>query len=154
MTTAQDPETPGGATVTRFLVAGIGAALHVLVGVIVFVSSLVAPVWAVAALGTAWLGAALWAWRLWRRWPLAPLVAAIGTGLLWVVVLSLNQRLGLAFRPIRSVSQGFGTLMSAPVECTGSRARSVGGQGPSAETPPWTRGLRLSVGDALLGWTP
>jgi hypothetical protein len=65
----------------------------VLVGVIVFVSSLVAPVWAVAALGTASLAAALWAWRVWRRWPLAPLVAAIGCGLLWVVVLSLGDAL-------------------------------------------------------------
>jgi hypothetical protein len=93
VTTAQDPEAPRGATVTRFLLAGIGAVLHVLVGVVVFVSSLVAPVWAVAALGTAWLAAALWAWRMWRSWPLAPLAAATGTGLLWVVVLSLGDAL-------------------------------------------------------------
>jgi hypothetical protein len=98
--------------VTRFLLAGIGAVLQVLVGVVVFVSTLMAPVWAVAALGTAWLAAALWAppprrvlspmttlrcaWRglrVWRPWPLAPLVAAIGTGLLWVVVLSLGDAL-------------------------------------------------------------
>ncbi|NIR37342.1 MAG: hypothetical protein GWO22_15545, partial [Actinobacteria bacterium] len=50
----------------RFL-ALAGGVLHMAIGFVVAVSSLVAPLWAVLVLWVIWIAAAMWAIRTWRR---------------------------------------------------------------------------------------
>ena len=76
---------------THVLFSLIGAALHLVIGVFVFASTLVAPLYAVVALGTVWLVAALWAWRRWRRSMFAPLLASIAVAVLWIGVLTCGE---------------------------------------------------------------
>ena len=73
---------------THVVFALVGAALHLVIGVLVFASSLVAPLWAVVALGTVWLVAAVWSWRRWRSSMFAPLVAAVVVAAVWIGALS------------------------------------------------------------------
>lgn len=76
---------------THLLFALIGLALMVVVGLFVFASTLIAPLWAVAVMGAMWLAAGLWAWRRWRDSMFAPLIAAIGVGVLWIVIVNLGD---------------------------------------------------------------
>lgn len=78
---------------THLLFALIGLALMAVVGLFVFVSTLIAPVWAVTVMGTIWLGAGLWAWRSWRRSMFAPLLAAVAVGVVWILVVNLGDAL-------------------------------------------------------------
>jgi hypothetical protein len=76
-----DPEL----TPTHLLFALIGLALHLVMGVFVVASGLVAPPWGVAVLVAVWLAAAAWAGIRWRRSMFAPLTAAVGTAAFWIL---------------------------------------------------------------------
>ena len=86
-------ETTGEISQTHLLFALIGAALMVFIGVFVFASTLIAPIWAVAVMGVVWLAGVVWSWLRWRRSMFAPLLAAVGVGGLWIVVVNLGDAL-------------------------------------------------------------
>ncbi len=69
----------------------VGAALLVSVGVLVLASGLIAPPWAAFLLVVAWLGAAMVSVTEWRRRPFLPLLAGLGIGILWVVVIAVGN---------------------------------------------------------------
>jgi hypothetical protein len=84
---------PDELSLTHLLFALIGLGLMAFVGVFVFASTLIAPFWAVAAMGLVWLVGAVWAWTRWRRSMFAPLLAAVGVGVVWIVVVNLGDAL-------------------------------------------------------------
>jgi hypothetical protein len=86
-------ETTGEISQTHLLFALIGAAMMVVIGVFVFASTLIAPPWAVAAMGVVWLAAAIWSATTWRRSMFAPLLAALSVGVMWIVVVNLGDAL-------------------------------------------------------------
>ena len=88
MTSSHEAPSPN-----HLLFALIGGALHLVVGLMVFASTLVVPLWAVVALGTVWLVAAVWSVRSWRRSQFAPLLAAVATSVVWILTLTLGERL-------------------------------------------------------------
>jgi hypothetical protein len=80
-------------TPIHLLFALIGLALMLFVGVFVFASTLIAPWWAVLAMGVAWVGAAGWAWSRWRTSKFAPLLAAVAVAVVWIVVVTLGDEM-------------------------------------------------------------
>ena len=64
-----------------------GCLLHVVVGVFVFSSGLVAPAWAVTVLIAVWLVGAWLLWR-WRRRPGWALLVPVATATVWFLVIS------------------------------------------------------------------
>jgi hypothetical protein len=84
-------EAPTDISPTHLLFALIGLALLGVVGIFVFASTLIAPVWAVVAMGAVWLAASGWAWVRWRRSMFAPLLAAIAVGVVWIVAVNLGD---------------------------------------------------------------
>ena len=76
---------------THLLFALIGLALMGMVGIFVFASTLIAPVWAVVVMGAIWLTAAAWSWTRWRHSMFAPLLAAVAVGILWIVIVNLGD---------------------------------------------------------------
>lgn len=74
----------GGISGAHRSVAFIGAVVHLGVAFLVAASSLVAPPWAVVVLWVAWIAAAAWAIRTWRRHAFVPLLAAGLTVVFWV----------------------------------------------------------------------
>ena len=84
-------EQPTEISPTHLLFALIGLGLMGMVGIFVFASTLIAPVWAVVVMGVVWLAAAVWAWSQWRRSMFAPLVAAVGVGAVWILAVNLGD---------------------------------------------------------------
>jgi hypothetical protein len=84
-------EPPTEISPTHLLFALIGLALMGMVGIFVFASTLIAPVWAVVVMGAFWLAGAVWAWLRWRRSMFAPLLAAVVVGAVWIVVVNLGD---------------------------------------------------------------
>ena len=64
-----------------------GCLLHVLVGVFVFSSGLVAPSWAVAVLVVLWFVAAALLW-IWRRDAVRSLLVPVAMGAIWYLGIS------------------------------------------------------------------
>ena len=64
-----------------------GTLLHVVVGVFVFSSGLVAPAWAVALLVVVWFVGAALLWQ-WRRRPGRALLVPVATAAVWFAVIS------------------------------------------------------------------
>lgn len=64
-----------------------GCIMHVVVGVFVFSSGLVAPGWAVAVLVVVWFVAASLLWQ-WRRRPVHALLVPVVTGAIWFLAIS------------------------------------------------------------------
>lgn len=71
-----------------------GALMHLIVGVFVFSSGLIAPAWAVATLVLLWLVAAVVLWRVRRRPIVALLVPLVTAGLWWAAVTAGDTWLG------------------------------------------------------------
>lgn len=71
-----------------------GALMHLIVGVFVFLSGLIAPAWAVAGLVLLWLVAAIALWRVRRRPIVALLVPLVTAGLWWAAVTAGDVWLG------------------------------------------------------------
>lgn len=71
-----------------------GALMHLIVGVFVFSSGLIAPAWAVAGLVLLWLVAAVALWRVRRRPIVALLVPLVTAGLWWAAVTAGDVWLG------------------------------------------------------------
>ncbi len=86
-------EPPTEISPTHLLFALIGLGLMGMVGIFVFASTLIAPVWAVVVMGAVWLAAAAWSWARWRQSMFAPLLAAIAVGALWIVAVNLGDAL-------------------------------------------------------------
>ncbi|MDJ0960957.1 MAG: hypothetical protein QNJ88_09880 [Acidimicrobiia bacterium] len=84
-------ESPADISPTHLLFALIGLALLGMVGIFVFASTLIAPVWAVVMMGAIWLAAAVWAWLRWRRSMFAPLLAAVVVGAVWIAAVNLGD---------------------------------------------------------------
>ena len=78
-------------TPTHLLFALIGLGRMLMVGVFVLASTLIAPTWAVALMGAVWVVAAVWAGRRWRQSMFAPLLASLGVGVLWIVVVNVGS---------------------------------------------------------------
>jgi uncharacterized membrane protein HdeD (DUF308 family) len=76
---------------THLLFVLIGAGLMVVVGLFVFASVLIAPLWAVTLMGAVWLAAGVWALRRWRRSMFSPLLASLIVGLVWIVVINVGD---------------------------------------------------------------
>lgn len=74
----------------RFL-ALAGGVMHMAIGFLVAVSSLVAPPWGVLVLWVVWIAASMWAIRAWRRHPLATFAAAGATIAFWVAFVSFGD---------------------------------------------------------------
>lgn len=83
MTTTEAP----GYTPIAILFGLIGLALHLTLGFLVIVSGLVAPLWAVWAMGAAWLGAAIYGAVTWRGSIKKALLIPIGSWSVYVGVL-------------------------------------------------------------------
>ena len=81
----------GGLTAGHRGFVAIGALLHLAVGLLVAVSTLVAPAWAVGVLWLVWIGAGLWAMRMWRRLAFAPLIAGGATIVFWVAFVTFGD---------------------------------------------------------------
>lgn len=75
-------------------IVGLVAAtlMHLVVGVFVFSSGLIAPGWAVLLLSLMWVGAAWLVWR-WRKRPLLAMLVPIGTAAVWWVTMLLGDAL-------------------------------------------------------------
>lgn len=86
-------ESPADITPTHLLFALIGLGLLGIVGIFVFASTLIAPVWAVIVMAVIWVAASVWAWVQWRQSMFAPLLAAIGVGVVWIVAVNLGDAL-------------------------------------------------------------
>jgi hypothetical protein len=71
----------------RTLFALIGAAMQATALILIAASALVAPAWAVVALGAIWLVAALWSWVGFPRRAWLPTAAGTLVAALWVVVI-------------------------------------------------------------------
>lgn len=72
------------------LYALVGAALLVVMGVFVFASGLVAPLWAVGLLGAFWVVAVAASLRSWRRRMLSPVMWGVAVGVAWVGLISIG----------------------------------------------------------------
>lgn len=59
-----------------------GSLMHVVVGVFVLLSGLVAPAWAAAILSILWVAAAWLLWR-WRATPIRALLVPVGMAAIW-----------------------------------------------------------------------
>lgn len=59
-----------------------GSLMHVVVGVFVLSSGLVAPAWAAAILSILWVAAAWLLWR-WRTTPIRALLVPVGMAAIW-----------------------------------------------------------------------
>lgn len=71
----------------RALFGLIGAAMQAMALVLIVASSLVAPAWAVVALGAIWLVVALWSWVGFSRRAWLPTAAGTMVAALWVAVI-------------------------------------------------------------------
>jgi hypothetical protein len=74
----------------HLLYALVGAALLLAMGVLVFASGLVAPLWAVAVLGAFWGFAVVASLRTWRRKMLSPVMWGVAVGVAWVGLISIG----------------------------------------------------------------
>lgn len=72
------------------LYALVGAALLLVMGVLVIASGLVAPPWAVGVLVALWLVGLVDSLRRWRTGMYVPLLWGVGIGLAWVALISLG----------------------------------------------------------------
>ncbi len=72
------------------LYALVGAALLLVMGVFVFASGLVAPLWAVGLLVAFWGFAVMSSLRTWRRKMLSPVMWGVAVGLAWVGLISIG----------------------------------------------------------------
>lgn len=70
------------------LYALVGAALLAVMGVFVFASGLVAPLWAVVLLGVFWVYAVVASLRSWRRRMYSPVMWGVAVGIAWVGLIS------------------------------------------------------------------
>ena len=86
MTGARSLTTPSG-----LMIGLVGFALHVVVGVFIFFSTLVAPPWAVAALLVVWLVALYVGGRRWQARPWMAIVLPLGMFVVWMLVLWLGD---------------------------------------------------------------
>lgn len=75
---------------THLLFALIGLGLMAVVGVFVFASTLVAPIWAVVVMALVWAAAGMWALTTWRRSMFTPLIASVVAGVVWIVVVNVG----------------------------------------------------------------
>ena len=73
------------------LYALVGAALLLVMGILVLASGLVAPWWAVGLLATLWLVGVVASLRNWRGKMYSPLLWAVGIGVAWVGLISLGS---------------------------------------------------------------
>lgn len=83
-----------GRRLASLIAVVFGALMHLIVGVFVFSSGLIAPVWAVAALVLLWLAAAVVLWRVRRRPIVALLVPLVTAALWWAAVTAGDAWLG------------------------------------------------------------
>jgi hypothetical protein len=80
----------GGRRLAGLVGLGFGVLLHAIVGVFVFSTGLVAPLWATILLITVWLAAARIMW-LRRRSPAWTLLAPVVTAAVWWAVLTAGD---------------------------------------------------------------
>jgi hypothetical protein len=78
-------------TPTHLLFTLIGVASHLVVGVLVAASGLVAPFWGVMVLMVVWLAAAVVTVMKWRERMFIPLLMAIGTAVFWIAFVSFGD---------------------------------------------------------------
>lgn len=83
-----------GRRLASLIALAFGALMHLIVGVFVFSSGLIAPAWAVASLALLWLVAAVALWQLRRRPIVALLVPLVTAGLWWAAVTAGDAWLG------------------------------------------------------------
>jgi len=77
-------------TQRHLLYALVGAGLLLAVGVLVFASNLVAPLWAVILLIGVWVAAVVASVVTWRHKPWMPLLAALGVAAAWMALISFG----------------------------------------------------------------
>lgn len=75
------------------LYALVGAALLVVMGILVLSSGLIAPPWAVVLLGIFWLAAVAASVLGWRQKMFLPLMWGVVVGVVWVVAMTLGGAL-------------------------------------------------------------
>lgn len=78
-------------TPTHLLFVLIGFGTHAVMGFLVVVSGLVAPLWGVGLLAAAWLAGLVFALRTWRARMFTPLLVAIAMGVVWIAVISFGD---------------------------------------------------------------
>lgn len=84
-------DSAGGELSSRHvLYALVGAALLLIMGVLVAASGLVAPLWAVGLLAAFWLYAVIASLRTWRRRMFSPVVWGVAVGVAWVGLISIG----------------------------------------------------------------
>lgn len=78
-------------TPTHVLFVLIGFGTHAVMGFLVAVSGLVAPLWGVGVLAAAWLAGLVVALRTWRNRMYNPLLVAVAMGVVWIAVISFGD---------------------------------------------------------------
>lgn len=69
----------------------VGLALHLVLGLFIFFSTLIAPIWAVGLLSAVWMVALYFGWRTWRARPWVAIVVPLGVFALWMLTLLLGD---------------------------------------------------------------
>ncbi len=84
-------ENAGELSPRHLLYALVGAALLAVMGVFVFASGLIVPLWGTVVLVGAWIAAVVMAARTWRSKMFAPVMWGVAVALFWVVFVSAGE---------------------------------------------------------------